>query len=79
MLEISEDSEEMEEILEQQEAEELAALDREMENEKEKSKLQGLTEDEMMTVMSQLQEQQEAKRRVNQLVLLYSLLLYSEV
>ena len=69
MSEISEDSEEMEEMLEQQEAEELAALDRELENEKERRKLQGLTEDEMMSFMSQLQEQQEAKRKVRQFVL----------
>jgi len=66
MSEISEDTEEMEEMLEEQESMELAALEKEMENEKEKRKLQGLSDDEMMKAMAELQQQQEAKRKAVQ-------------
>ena len=66
MSEISEDTEEMEEMLEEQESMELAALEKELENEKEKRKLQGLSDDEMMKAMAELQQQQEAKRKVGQ-------------
>lgn len=51
-------------MFDEQESQELAALDEEMEKEKEKKKLQGLTEDEMMKVMDDLKKQQDAKRRV---------------
>eukprot|EP00794_Sanderia_malayensis_P006079 gene6079-6782_t len=63
MMDISEEQEELEEMLEGKEHDELESLEREMQMEKEKRNVQGLSEDEMMKVMAELQSQQEAKKK----------------
>ena len=65
MSEISEEIEGIEEMLEEKETEQLAALEEEMAKETEKRNLQELSEDDMLRLMSDLEQQQAAKRQVS--------------
>ena len=64
MANLAEADEEEVRLEEEQEAK-LAELEAEMENEKEARKLAGATEEEIQRAMELLQEQHDAKRKVN--------------